>query len=313
MEKTSKIYVAGHRGMVGSAIVRELVKHGYKNIITRTHSELNLCRQEAVENFFAKEKPEYVFLAAARVGGIMANVSSPGSFLYENLMIENNVINSSFENNVKKLLFLGSSCIFPRLAPQPMKEEYLMTGKVEPTNEGYAVAKIAGMKLCEMYNKQYGVDYISIMPCNLYGYEDNFDSIRSHVVPAMIRKFHEAKINNLSEVVVWGTGKARRELMFSDDVAGACLYLMEHYSGNEFFNAGTGLDYSIEEIAEAVKKTVGYTGKIVFDHTKPDGMPQKLLDVSKLTKAGWTYKTSLEEGLKLTYEWYLRNYDRFNI
>ncbi|MEY8337991.1 GDP-L-fucose synthase [Lachnospiraceae bacterium 62-35] len=310
--KNSKIFIAGHRGMVGSAIHRKLIEKGYDNFVLKTSKELDLTVQAEVENFFKRARPDVVILAAAKVGGIMANIESPAVFLYDNLMIQNNVIHSSYKYGVKKLLFLGSSCIYPRLSPQPMKEEYLLDGKVEPTNEGYAIAKITGMKLCEMYNRQYGTDYISVMPCNLYGYGDNFNAVRSHVVPATIRKFHEAKINHRPEVVVWGTGKARRELLFTDDMADACIYLLESYSGNEFFNVGTGSDVSIRELAELVKEVVGYTGTIVYDTSKPDGMPQKLMDCSKLSAAGWTYKTELREGLEKTYRWYLDNYEKFN-
>ena len=309
----TRIYIAGHAGMAGSAILRRLQEYGYSNFVLRTSiRELDLTIQNDVDDFFAKEKPDCVILAAAKVGGIMANIQEPATFLYDNLMIQSNVINASYRNGVNKLLFLGSSCIYPRLAPQPMKEEYLLDGKVEPTNEGYAIAKIAGIKLCEMYNRQYGTDYISVMPCNLYGYGDNFDPIRSHVVPATIRKFHEAKMNESPEVVMWGSGNARRELMFSDDMADACVYLLQKYSGNEFFNIGTGIDYSIRELAEMAKQVVGYKGNIVYDASKPDGMPQKLMDVTKLKDAGWVYKTELEEGLIKTYQWYLNNYEKFN-
>ena len=298
--------------MVGYAIMRKLKDSGYDNLIFRTSQELDLRTQSDVKKFFSDEKPDYVVLAAAKVGGIMANIESPATFLYDNLMIQNNIINSAYENNVKKLLFLGSSCIYPRLCPQPMKEEYLMDGKVEPTNEGYAIAKIAGMKLCEMYNRQYETAYISVMPCNLYGIGDNFDPVRSHVVPALIRKFHEAKIHYKDEVVVWGTGNARRELLFTDDMAEASLYLLENYEGKEFFNVGTGIDVSIKELSELIKNIVGYNGKIIYDTSKPDGMPQKLMDVSRLSKAGWKCKTSLKDGLELTYHWYLENYSKFN-
>ena len=310
MDKNMKFYIAGHRGMVGSAIYRQLIQAGYKNIVVRTSAELDLRVQKDVLDFFLKEKPDCVILAAAKVGGIMANIEAPAEFLYDNLMIQCNVINAAYESGVKKLLFLGSSCIYPRLCPQPMKEEYLMDGKVEPTNEGYAVAKIAGMKLCEMYNRQYNTQYISVMPCNLYGIGDNFDPIKSHVVPAMIRKFHLAKIQEKEKVEVWGTGKARRELLFTDDMADACLFLLERYEGDGFFNVGTGDDLSIRELAETVKDIVGFKGDIVFDASKPDGMPQKLMDVSKLTSQGWKYKTSLVAGLKKTYEWFLENYER---
>lgn len=307
INKMNKIYIAGHRGMVGSAILRKLKCRGYKNFILRTSKELDLRNQREVENFFEREKPEIVILAAARVGGIQANIESPAVFLYDNLMIQSNVIHSSYLNGVKKLVFLGSSCIYPKLAPQPMKEEYLLDGKVEPTNEGYAIAKIAGMKLCEMYNRQYGTNYISVMPCNLYGYGDNFDLIRSHVVAAMIRRFHEAKINNYDNVIIWGTGNARRELLFIEDMADACVFLLENYTGNDFFNVGTGKDVSINELAELVKDIVGFKGSIIYDTSKPDGMPQKLMDVSKLEKYGWKSKISLVEGLKKTYKWYLEN------
>lgn len=312
LDKKSKIYIAGHRGMVGSAILRKMMEEGYTNFVLRTSKELDLRNQNEVEQFFEYEKPEYVILAAAKVGGIIANMESPATFLYDNLMIQSNVIHCSYKNGVKKLLFLGSSCIYPRLASQPMKEEYLLDGKVEPTNEGYAIAKITGMKLCEMYNRQYGTDYITVMPCNLYGIGDNFDLTKSHVVPALIRKFHEAKVNAQNEAVIWGTGTARRELLYADDLADACLYLLQSYSGNEFFNIGSGADLSIAELADTIKEIVGYKGKIIFDSTKPDGMPQKLMDVTKMKDAGWVYKTELKEGLRLTYQWYLDNYDRFN-
>lgn len=307
MDKDAKIYIAGHRGMVGSSIYRKLRENGYTNFLLRTSKELDLRRQADVENFFKHEKPDYVVLAAAKVGGIMANMQSPATFLYDNLMIQSNVINSSYHSGVKKLLFLGSSCIYPAHSPQPMKEDYLMDGKLEPTNEGYAIAKIAGMKMCEMYNQQYGTDYISVMPCNLYGYGDNFDPVRSHVVPGLIRKFHEGKMNNSSEVVVWGTGEARRELLFVDDMADACVYLLKHYSGTEFFNIGAGVDVSIRKLAELIKEIIGYEGKIVYDSSKPDGMRQKLMDVSRLKSTGWMCRTELKEGLLKTYQWYLDN------
>jgi GDP-L-fucose synthase len=304
MENKSKIYVAGHNGMVGSAIVRCLEKNGYTNIIKKTSNELDLRCQDKVEKFFAEERPDYVFLAAAKVGGIMSNISAPAEYLYDNLALQNNIIHFSYKYNVKKLLFLASSCIYPRLAPQPMKEVCLMDGKVEPTNEGYAIAKIAGLKMCEMYNRQYSTNFISVMPCNIYGINDKFDSQKSHVVPALICKFHEAKVNQLPYVEVWGTGSARRELLFADDLADACFYLFKSYSGNEFFNIGTGIDYSISELAEVIKKVVGFNGEIYYDKSKPDGMPQKLMDVSKLRSNGWKYKTSLVDGIKLTYDWY---------
>lgn len=312
IQKKSKIYIAGHRGMAGSAIHRKLKEKGYTNFVLRTSKELDLTRQPDVETFFEQEKPDVVILAAAKVGGIMANMQSPATFLYDNLMIQNNVIHAAYKHGVDKLLFLGSSCIYPRMSPQPMKEEYLMDGKVEPTNEGYAIAKIAGLKLCEMYNCQYGTNYISVMPCNLYGYGDNFNPTRSHVVPAMIRKFHEAKMEDAKEVVVWGTGNARRELLFVDDMADASIYLLERYAGNAFFNVGTGKDISIRELAELVKEVTGYEGNIVYDATKPDGMPQKVMDCSKLAEKGWVYKTKLKDGLKMTYQWYLDNYRGFH-
>ncbi len=308
IEKTSKIYIAGHNGMAGSAIYRKLKEKGYYNFVVRSSKELDLTSQIDVEMFFKKEKPDIVILAAAKVGGIMANIQSPATFLYDNLMIQSNVINSAYKNGVKKLVFLGSSCIYPRDCPQPMKEEYLMDGKVEPTNESYAIAKIAGMKMCEMYNRQYGTDFISIMPCNLYGIGDNFDPLRSHVVAATIRKIHEAKISNSSTVTIWGTGKARRELLFVDDMADACVFLLETYSGNEFFNVGSGFDVSISELSLLIKEIVGYHGDLVYDTTKPDGMPQKLMDCSKLTQKGWSYKTDLRSGLEKTYKWFLKNY-----
>lgn len=312
LSKEAKVYIAGHRGMVGSAICRKLKEKGYRNLVFRTSKELDLTKQLDVQRFFEQEKPEYVILAAAKVGGIMANIESPATFLYDNLMIQSNVIDSAYKNGVKKLLFLGSSCIYPRLASQPMKEEYLLDGKVEPTNEGYAIAKIAGLKLCEMYNRQYGTDYISIMPCNLYGFEDNFDLVRSHVVPALIRKFHEAKIAGEKTVIVWGTGNARRELLFTDDMADAAVFLLESYSGNDFFNVGSGSDVSIGELAGIIKDVVGFEGNIQFDTSKPDGMPQKLMDITKLKGVGWQYKTELYEGLSKTYQWYLDNYSQFN-
>lgn len=312
IDKASKIYIAGHKGMAGSAIHRKLIENGYTNFVLRTSKELDLTIQKDVKQFFDTEKPDIVIMAAAKVGGIMANIQSPAVFLYDNLMMQNNVINSAYENGVKKLVFLGSSCIYPRECPQPMKEEYLLDGKVEPTNEGYAIAKIAGMKLCEMYNKQYGTNYISIMPCNLYGIGDNFNPMRSHVVAATIRKFHEAKINKNPTVTIWGSGNARRELLFVDDMADACVYLMETYSGNDFFNVGMGIDVSITELSLLIKDIVGYEGNLEYDRSMPDGMPQKLMDCSRLKQMGWSYKTSLREGLEKTYKWYLDNYDRFN-
>lgn len=312
IDKASKIYIAGHKGMAGSAIHRKLIENGCTNFVLRTSKELDLTIQKDVKQFFDTEKPDIVIMAAAKVGGIMANIQSPAVFLYDNLMMQNNVINSAYENGVKKLVFLGSSCIYPRECPQPMKEEYLLDGKVEPTNEGYAIAKIAGMKLCEMYNKQYGTNYISIMPCNLYGIGDNFNPMRSHVAAATIRKFHEAKINKKPTVTIWGSGNARRELLFVDDMADACVYLMETYSGNDFFNVGMGIDVSITELSLLIKDIVGYEGNLEYDRSMPDGMPQKLMDCSRLKQMGWSYKTSLREGLEKTYKWYLDNYDRFN-
>jgi len=310
MDKNSKIYVAGSTGLVGSAIVRKLEAEGFRNIIEKSHSELDLLRQDDVEKFFSLEKPEYVFLAAARVGGIAANMESPAQFLYENIQIESNIIHCSYKNNVKKLLFLASSCIYPRLSPQPMKEDYLLDGKVEPTNEGYAIAKIVGIKLCEMYNKQYGTNYISIMPSNVYGIGDNFDPIRSHVVAALISKIHKAKINKEPQISIWGTGKARRELLFVDDLADACLFFMDtKQEVKSFINIGSGSDISIAGFAELLKNIIGYVGDIVFDPSKPDGMPQKLLDVSLAKTYGWEYNTELIEGLNITYQWYLNNYD----
>jgi len=309
MDKSSKIFIAGRNGLVGSSIERKFREKGFSNIIGLQSSELDLRRQADVERYFNTEQPDYVILAAAKVGGIMANIQAPAEFIYDNLAIQSNVIHSSYQNNVKKLLFMASSCVYPRLAPQPMKEDYLMDGKVEPTNEGYAIAKIAGLKMCQMYNRQYGTNFISVMPCNIYGVGDNFDSDKSHVVAGLIRKFHEAKIENKNYVEVWGTGNARRELMFSDDLADACMYLFEHYSGNEFFNVGTGKDVTVRELAEIVRKTVGFQGQIKYDITKPDGMPQKLLDVSKLNEAGWTYRTDLEQGIRITYKWFLEHYN----
>lgn len=307
MEKNSKIYVAGHRGMVGSAIVRELKKQGYTNIITRTHKELDLCRQDEVEKFFAEEKPEYVFLAAAKVGGIVANSSALADFMYENMILEMNVIYNACKNGCKKLQFLGSSCIYPRMAPQPMTESCLLTGELEKTNEAYALAKISGLKYCEFLNKQYGTDYISVMPTNLYGPNDNYHPEHSHVLPALIRRFHEAKENNLPEVVCWGDGSPLREFLYVDDLADLCVFLMNNYSGDETVNAGTGKEITIKELAELVAKIVGYKGKIVWDTTKPNGTPRKLLDVSKSKAMGWVYKVELEDGIKLAYDDFLHN------
>jgi GDP-L-fucose synthase len=305
MNSDSRIYVAGHTGMVGSALVRKLIKDGYHNIITKSLEELDLSRQSEVEEFFAKEKPEYVFLAAAKVGGILANNTYPADFMYSNMMIEMNVIKASFDHGVKKLLFLGSSCIYPRLAPQPMKENCLLTSELEKTNEAYALAKIAGLKFCEYLNKQYGTDYISVMPTNLYGPNDNYHPQNSHVLPAFIRRFHEAKVSGAKSVSIWGTGSALREFLFVDNLADACVYLMNHYSGNETVNIGTGKDLTIRALAELVKKIIGFEGDIEYDISKPDGTPRKLLDVSKLNSLGWKYTTELEEGIKISYEDFL--------
>lgn len=307
MDKNARIYVAGHNGMVGSAIVKQLKQNGYHNIIVKTRSELDLTRQEQVEDFFWKEKIEYVFLAAAKVGGIMANNSYPADFMYENIMLEMNVIRSAYEYKVKKLLFLGSSCIYPRMAPQPIKEEYLLTGELEPTNEAYALAKISGMKYCEYLNKQYGTNFISVMPTNLYGPKDNYHPTNSHVMPAMIHKMHLAKMNNSDEVVIWGTGKPLREFLYSEDLADACIYLMNHYSESETVNIGTGKEICIEDLAKLVKEIIGYEGKLIFDTTKPDGTPRKLLDIGKLKQLGWNYKTQIRDGILLSYEDYLKN------
>ena len=307
MEKNAKIYVAGHRGMVGSAIVRELNRQGYTHIITRTHAELDLCRQEAVEAFFAAEKPEYVFLAAAKVGGIVANQSALADFMYDNMILEMNVIHSAWKNGCKKLLFLGSSCIYPRLAPQPMQESCLLTGELEKTNEAYALAKISGLKYCEFLNRQYGTDYISVMPTNLYGPNDNYHPEHSHVLPALIRRFHEAKESGVEVVTCWGDGSPLREFLYVDDLANLCVYLMNNYSGNETVNAGTGKELTIKALTELVAKTVGYEGRIEWDTTRPNGTPRKLLDVSKAAALGWTYQTELEDGIALAYRDFLEN------
>ena len=307
MTKDSKIYVAGHRGMVGSAIVRELQRQGYTNIITRTHAELDLTRQEQVEAFFAQERPEYVFLAAAKVGGIIANQSALADFMYENMMLEMNVIHAAWKNGCKKLEFLGSSCIYPRLAPQPMKEDCLLTAALEPTNEAYALAKISGLKYCEYLNRQYGTDFISLMPTNLYGPNDNYHPTHSHVLPALIRRFHEAKEQGLKEVTCWGDGSPLREFLYVDDLANLCVFLMENYSGNETVNAGSGKEITIKGLTELVAKVVGFEGTILWDTSKPNGTPRKLLDVSKSAAMGWTAKTSLEEGIRLAYADFLNN------
>jgi len=307
MEKNAKIYVAGHRGMVGSAIVRELNRQGYHNIVTRTHKELDLIDQQAVEAFFEAEKPEYVFLAAAKVGGIGANSDAPADFMYDNMVLEMNVIHSAWKHGVKKLEFLGSSCIYPRLAPQPMKEDCLLTSALEQTNEAYALAKISGLKYCEYLNRQYGTDYISVMPTNLYGPNDNYHPEHSHVLPALIRRFHEAKENGLPYVTCWGDGSPLREFLYVDDLANLCVFLMNHYSGNETVNGGTGKELSIKELTELVAKVIGYEGEIRWDPSKPNGTPRKLLDVSKAANLGWTYRTELEDGIRLAYEDFLHN------
>lgn len=307
MEKTAKIYVAGHRGMVGGAILRALQKAGYQNLVTRTSAELDLRRQADTEAFFAAERPEYVFLAAAKVGGIVANSEAPADFLYQNMMLEMNAIHAAWQNGCKKLLFLGSSCIYPRLAPQPMPESCLLSGSLEQTNEGYALAKISGLKYCEYLRRQYGADYISVMPTNLYGPGDNYHPTHSHVLPALIRRFHEAKLAGAECVACWGTGAPLREFLYVEDLADACLYLMNTYSGAETVNLGTGKELSIRALTELVARVVGYTGRIEWDPTKPDGTPRKLLDVSKLERLGWHYTTELEEGIRLTYEDFLKS------
>lgn len=306
MNKDSKIYVAGHRGMVGSAIVRNLKEKGYTNIIGKTSKELDLMRQADVEKFFEEEKPEYVFLAAAKVGGINANNIYPAEFIYNNLMIESNIIHNAYKYGVKKLLFLGSSCIYPKMASQPIKEEYLLTGPLETTNEAYAIAKITGIELCKFYRRQYGCDFISAMPTNLYGINDNFDLETSHVLPALIRKFHEAKVNGDKEVVIWGSGKPKREFLYVDDLADACVYLMNNYNDEIHVNVGTGEDLEIGELARLIKDVVGFEGEIANDLSKPDGTPRKLLDVSLLEKSGWKYRTELKDGIEKVYEWYTR-------
>lgn len=302
MKPQDSIYVAGHRGMVGSAIVRRLLKNGFSNIITRTSKELDLRDQLAVAAFFEKEKPAYVFLAAAKVGGIMANNTYRGQFIYENLMIQNNVIHQAHINSAKKLMFLGSSCIYPKMAPQPLKEEYLLTGPLEPTNEPYAIAKIAGIEMCDAYRSQYGSNFVSVMPTNLYGPNDNYDLVNSHVLPAMLRKMHEAKVNSNSEVIIWGTGTPKREFLHADDMADACFYLMQHYDEKGLVNIGVGEDISIGDLARLIKGIVGYEGKLVFDTTKPDGTPRKLMDVSKLHSLGWKASTNLEDGIRQVYK-----------
>ncbi len=312
MEKEAKIYVAGHRGMVGSAIWRALERAGYKNLIGRTHKELDLLSQAEVEKFFETEKPDYVFLAAAKVGGIMANSEAPADFMYQNMMLEMNVINAAWRHGVKKLQFLGSSCIYPRLAPQPMTEDCLLTSSLEQTNEAYALAKISGLKYCEYLNRQYGTDYISVMPTNLYGPNDNYHPTRSHVLPALIRRFHEAKEAGLPSVTCWGDGSPLREFLYVDDLADLCLFLMENYSGNTTVNAGTGEELTIRELTELVAKVVGYEGKIEWDTSKPNGTPRKLLDVSRSHDMGWHHKTELEEGIRLSYQDFLKNKDKWS-
>lgn len=305
MEKHSKIYIAGHRGMVGSAIYRTLQKEGFTRLITRTKAELDLLNQRAVADFFKQEKPDYVFLAAAKVGGISANNNYRADFLYENLQIQNNVIHCSYLNQVKKLLFLGSSCIYPKLAPQPLKEDYLLTGPLEATNEPYAIAKITGIKMCDAYRDQYGCNYISVMPTNLYGYNDNYHPENSHVLPALIRKFHDAKIQRASTVNIWGSGKPRREFLFADDLAGACCYLMQNYNEPGLINIGTGEDLTIRELALLIKRVIGYEGDLKFDNSRPDGTPRKIMDVSKLHKLGWKHTIELDEGIRLAYHDFL--------
>jgi len=307
--QNAKIYVAGHRGLVGAAILRHLQAEGYSNFITATSRELDLREQSAVRAFFAEQRPDYVFLAAAKVGGILANDTYPAEFIYDNLMMEANIIDAAYRNGTKKLLFLGSTCIYPRLAPQPLKEDYLLSGPLEPTNEWYAVAKIAGIKLCQAYQRQYGARFISAMPTNLYGPGDNFDLEKSHVMPALIRKFHEAKVAKAPSVVVWGTGKPLREFLHVDDCARACVFLMEHYEGTDIVNIGTGSDLPIGELAVLVKSAVGYTGEIVFDSSKPDGTPRKLVDVGRITALGWRPRIGLEEGIRNAYEWFLVHVD----
>lgn len=301
MNKNSKVYVAGYYGMVGSSLVRTLKNLGYTNIIGHSSDELNLIRQNDVENFFKEEKPEYVFISAAKVGGIYANDTYPADFIYNNLQIQNNLIHSSYVHRVKKLLFLGSSCIYPKFATQPIKEEYLLEGKLEPTNEAYAIAKIAGVKMCEYYNKQYHTNFISAMPTNLYGLGDNYNAMNSHVLPALIRRFHEAKMSKASSVVIWGTGKPLREFLYVDDLADACIFLMENFTSNETINVGSGWEVSILELAMTVKEAVGYEGDLVFDSSKPDGTPRKLLDTTKLQNLGWKAKTNLIDGIKISY------------
>lgn len=312
MKPSGKIYIAGHRGLVGSALLRALRRHGYSRFVHRTHAEMDLEDQRAVQRFFEREQPEYVFLAAAKVGGIWANQSCPADFIRSNLVIQMNVVEAAYRTGVKKLMFLGSSCIYPKLAPQPMKEEYLLSGHLEPTNEPYAVAKIAGIKLCQAYNRQFGTSFVSVMPTNLYGPGDNFDLKTSHVLPALIRKFHEAKVAGAPSVAVWGSGRALREFLYVDDMADACVFLMECYDSSEIINIGCGQDISIADLASLIRDVVGFDGDIVYDRSKPDGTPRKLLDISRLRHLGWAPKMPLELGLVETYRWYLENEARTN-
>lgn len=313
MNKNAKIYVAGHRGLVGSAIHRSLIRQGFDNLIARSRSELDLLKTDQVNDFFKKNKPEYVFLAAAKVGGILANKQYKADFIYQNLQVQNNVIEAAHQNGVKKLVFLGSSCIYPRDSQQPIKEEYLLAGPLEETNDAYAIAKIAGIKMCQSYWEQHGDQFISVMPTNLYGFNDNFNLQTAHVLPAMLRKFHEAKKNNQPTVTLWGTGTAKREFLFVDDMADACVYLMNNYAQPEIINIGTGEDVSIKELAQLIQKIVGYQGEIQWDNSKPDGTPRKLLDVTRLHQAGWQHQIPLEDGIKKTYQWFLDNQARIRL
>jgi GDP-L-fucose synthase len=310
LDPHAKIYVAGHRGLVGSAIWRELQQRGFSNLVGRTHAELDLMDAQAVKNFFAQQKPDYVVIAAAKVGGILANNNQPADFLYNNLQIQNNLIHEAYRSGVKKLLFLGSSCIYPKMAPQPMKEEHLLTGPLEPTNQWYAIAKIAGIKMCQAYRRQYGCNFISAMPTNMYGPNDNYDLQNSHVLPALLRKFHEAKVSGAKEVICWGTGSPMREFLYSDDLARACLFLLENYDDEEFINVGSGTEVSIRELTELVRRAVGFTGTVVWDTSKPDGTPRKLMDSSRLFAQGWRPRISLEEGIPLAYQDFLSKFDK---
>jgi GDP-L-fucose synthase len=301
MDTKAKVFIAGHNGLVGSAVARKLIAKGFTNLVYRSHSELDLTNQPAVERFFVKEKPEYVFLAAAKVGGIYANNTYPADFIFSNMQVQMNVINESWRSGVKKLLFLGSSCIYPKYAPQPMREDALLSGQLEPTNEAYALAKIAGIIMCRSYNRQYGTDFISVMPTNLYGPNDNYHPMNSHVLPALIRRFHEAKVNNAPKVTIWGTGNPTREFLYSDDLADACIFLMERHTGNEIVNIGSGIEVTIRDLAHHIQAAVGYTGKIDFDVTKPDGTPRKLLDCARLHAMGWRHSVELEDGIKFAY------------